>query len=158
MGQSWHAAHPVWATFSVWTEKVRAAGCDSTHVSAVMFTLMITLYLSHLFIFMSLLCLYRAKNTVVFLCLSLDAYESAKLLCEQYYLGAPELELRQMNGETHTKHCDQTPTLMVNVCVWVEYWLLFFLSPSQQHQRAHLYLLHPITPVSYALWTLQGNN
>ncbi|XP_035036190.1 pyruvate dehydrogenase (acetyl-transferring) kinase isozyme 2, mitochondrial [Hippoglossus stenolepis] len=26
-----------------------------------------------------------------------DAYESAKLLCEQYYLGSPELELRQMN-------------------------------------------------------------
>ncbi|XP_029996575.1 pyruvate dehydrogenase (acetyl-transferring) kinase isozyme 2, mitochondrial-like [Sphaeramia orbicularis] len=26
-----------------------------------------------------------------------DAYESAKLLCEQYYLGAPELELRQIN-------------------------------------------------------------
>lgn len=28
-----------------------------------------------------------------------DAYESAKLLCEQYYLGAPELELRETNGE-----------------------------------------------------------
>ncbi|XP_028267094.1 pyruvate dehydrogenase (acetyl-transferring) kinase isozyme 2, mitochondrial-like isoform X2 [Parambassis ranga] len=27
-----------------------------------------------------------------------DAYESARLLCEQYYLGAPELELRQMNA------------------------------------------------------------
>lgn len=27
-----------------------------------------------------------------------DAYESAKLLCEQYYLGAPELELRQINA------------------------------------------------------------
>ncbi|XP_074553576.1 pyruvate dehydrogenase (acetyl-transferring) kinase isozyme 2, mitochondrial-like [Halichoeres trimaculatus] len=27
-----------------------------------------------------------------------DAYESAKMLCEQYYLGAPELELRQMNA------------------------------------------------------------
>uniref|UniRef100_A0A671TWN5 Protein-serine/threonine kinase n=1 Tax=Sparus aurata TaxID=8175 RepID=A0A671TWN5_SPAAU len=26
-----------------------------------------------------------------------DAYESAKMLCEQYYLGAPELELREMN-------------------------------------------------------------
>lgn len=47
-------------------------------------------------------------------CLSLDAYESAKLLCEQYYLGAPELEMRQMNGETHTKHL-----LTVNVCVCV---------------------------------------
>lgn len=32
-----------------------------------------------------------------------DAYESAKLLCEQYYLGAPELELRQMNGEAHMR-------------------------------------------------------
>ncbi|XP_039977201.1 pyruvate dehydrogenase (acetyl-transferring) kinase isozyme 2, mitochondrial-like isoform X2 [Xiphias gladius] len=29
-----------------------------------------------------------------------DAYESAKLLCEQYYLGAPELELRQMNANS----------------------------------------------------------
>nr|XP_020464017.1 pyruvate dehydrogenase (acetyl-transferring) kinase isozyme 2, mitochondrial-like [Monopterus albus] len=27
-----------------------------------------------------------------------DAYESAKMLCEQYYLGAPELELRQINA------------------------------------------------------------
>uniref|UniRef100_A0A672YVQ3 Protein-serine/threonine kinase n=1 Tax=Sphaeramia orbicularis TaxID=375764 RepID=A0A672YVQ3_9TELE len=39
-----------------------------------------------------------AKSTLVFPFLSLpDAYESAKLLCEQYYLGAPELELRQIN-------------------------------------------------------------
>ncbi|XP_071754958.1 pyruvate dehydrogenase (acetyl-transferring) kinase isozyme 2, mitochondrial-like [Centroberyx gerrardi] len=29
-----------------------------------------------------------------------DAFESAKLLCEQYYLGAPELELRQMNANS----------------------------------------------------------
>lgn len=29
-----------------------------------------------------------------------DAYESAKMLCEQYYLGAPELELTQINGTT----------------------------------------------------------
>uniref|UniRef100_A0A4W5L352 Protein-serine/threonine kinase n=1 Tax=Hucho hucho TaxID=62062 RepID=A0A4W5L352_9TELE len=27
-----------------------------------------------------------------------DAFESAKMLCEQYYLGAPELELREMNS------------------------------------------------------------
>ncbi|XP_054615276.1 pyruvate dehydrogenase (acetyl-transferring) kinase isozyme 2, mitochondrial-like isoform X2 [Dunckerocampus dactyliophorus] len=27
-----------------------------------------------------------------------DAYDSAKLICEQYYLGAPELELRQMDA------------------------------------------------------------
>uniref|UniRef100_A0A4W5RGG6 Protein-serine/threonine kinase n=1 Tax=Hucho hucho TaxID=62062 RepID=A0A4W5RGG6_9TELE len=31
-----------------------------------------------------------------------DAFESAKMLCEQYYLGAPELELREMN-------CKQNP-------------------------------------------------
>ncbi|KAM3863766.1 pyruvate dehydrogenase (acetyl-transferring) kinase isozyme 2, mitochondrial-like [Diretmus argenteus] len=29
-----------------------------------------------------------------------DAYDSAKLMCEQYYLGAPELELRQMNANS----------------------------------------------------------
>uniref|UniRef100_A0A8C3AL38 Protein-serine/threonine kinase n=1 Tax=Cyclopterus lumpus TaxID=8103 RepID=A0A8C3AL38_CYCLU len=34
-----------------------------------------------------------------------DAYESAKLLCEQYYLGAPELELRQMNGDALVDCC-----------------------------------------------------
>uniref|UniRef100_A0A8C4DPB7 Protein-serine/threonine kinase n=1 Tax=Dicentrarchus labrax TaxID=13489 RepID=A0A8C4DPB7_DICLA len=33
-----------------------------------------------------------------------DAYESAKLLCEQYYLGAPELELRQMNESIHISY------------------------------------------------------
>ncbi|KAM4598587.1 pyruvate dehydrogenase (acetyl-transferring) kinase isozyme 2, mitochondrial-like isoform 2-T2 [Polymixia lowei] len=27
-----------------------------------------------------------------------DAYESARMLCEQYYLGSPELELREMNA------------------------------------------------------------
>lgn len=47
-------------------KKIRAAGCDSTHLSVIMFRLMITLYLSHLFIFMSVLCPHRAKNTVVF--------------------------------------------------------------------------------------------
>lgn len=30
---------------------------------------------------------------------SSDAYECAKMLCEQYYLGSPELELREINGE-----------------------------------------------------------
>ncbi|XP_058509632.1 pyruvate dehydrogenase (acetyl-transferring) kinase isozyme 2, mitochondrial-like [Solea solea] len=29
-----------------------------------------------------------------------DAYQSAKLLCEQYYLAAPELELRQVNANS----------------------------------------------------------
>ncbi|XP_030580783.1 pyruvate dehydrogenase (acetyl-transferring) kinase isozyme 2, mitochondrial-like isoform X2 [Archocentrus centrarchus] len=32
-----------------------------------------------------------------------DAYESAKLLCEQYYLGAPELELTQINASNIRK-------------------------------------------------------
>uniref|UniRef100_A0A8C3AJ37 Protein-serine/threonine kinase n=1 Tax=Cyclopterus lumpus TaxID=8103 RepID=A0A8C3AJ37_CYCLU len=41
-----------------------------------------------------------------------DAYESAKLLCEQYYLGAPELELRQMNGDARTQpiHISYVPS------------------------------------------------
>ncbi len=100
---------------SVFEQRVRAASCYPTHLSAILFILMITLYLSHLCILMSVLSFHfiklhhSLKNRVVFsLCLSLDAYESAKLLCEQYYLGAPELELRQMNGEntqnTVTKH------------------------------------------------------
>lgn len=44
-------------------------------------------------------CFIAGQRLVVFpLSIALDAYETAKLLCEQYYLGAPELELRQMNG------------------------------------------------------------
>lgn len=27
-----------------------------------------------------------------------DAYETAKMLCEQYYLVAPELEVEEFNG------------------------------------------------------------
>lgn len=71
-----------------------------------MFTLMITLYLSYLYIFMSVLLSIYGKEYSCFL-LSLDAYESAKMLCEQYYLGAPELELREMNGETMHTHMKQ---------------------------------------------------
>uniref|UniRef100_A0AAY4CVJ2 Protein-serine/threonine kinase n=1 Tax=Denticeps clupeoides TaxID=299321 RepID=A0AAY4CVJ2_9TELE len=32
-----------------------------------------------------------------------DAYESAKMLCEQYYLGAPELELREINANSQNQ-------------------------------------------------------
>ncbi|XP_035626831.2 pyruvate dehydrogenase (acetyl-transferring) kinase isozyme 2, mitochondrial-like isoform X1 [Oncorhynchus keta] len=39
-----------------------------------------------------------------------DAFESAKMLCEQYYLGAPELELRVMN----CKHSRPLHTLTTN--------------------------------------------
>uniref|UniRef100_A0A3Q3VNS5 Protein-serine/threonine kinase n=1 Tax=Mola mola TaxID=94237 RepID=A0A3Q3VNS5_MOLML len=39
-----------------------------------------------------------------------DAYESAKMLCEQYYLGAPELELREMNGETQAIEISYIPS------------------------------------------------
>lgn len=28
-----------------------------------------------------------------------DAYETAKMLCEQYYLVAPELEVEEFNGK-----------------------------------------------------------
>lgn len=91
----------------------------------MLFILTITLYLSYLLIFKLVpLCLCRAKNRVVFaFCLCLDAYESAKLLCEQYYLGAPELELRQMNGETHMKHCDKTHTVFYRwlICMCIEH-------------------------------------
>lgn len=31
--------------------------------------------------------------------LSLDAYESAKMLCDQYYLTSPEVEIKQVNCE-----------------------------------------------------------
>lgn len=55
---------------------------------------------------MSVLLSIYGKEYSCFL-LSLDAYESAKMLCEQYYLGAPELELREMNGETIHTHMKQ---------------------------------------------------
>lgn len=63
------------------------------------------IFIISVYLYVCLIMTHRAKNTVVFfLCLALDAYESAKLLCEQYYLGAPELELREVNGGTHTEH------------------------------------------------------
>lgn len=33
--------------------------------------------------------------------LPLDAFENAQFLCEGYYLTAPALELRRINGKTH---------------------------------------------------------
>lgn len=41
-------------------------------------------------------CAYPHVPDLLF---STDAYESAKMLCEQYYLGAPELEMREINGK-----------------------------------------------------------
>lgn len=38
------------------------------------------------------------KATIKFFFLA-DAYETAKLLCEQYYLVAPELEVEEFNGK-----------------------------------------------------------
>ena len=34
----------------------------------------------------------------VFFCCFVDAYETAKMLCEQYYLVAPDLEVEEFNG------------------------------------------------------------
>uniref|UniRef100_A0A8D0DHW9 Protein-serine/threonine kinase n=1 Tax=Sander lucioperca TaxID=283035 RepID=A0A8D0DHW9_SANLU len=50
-------------------------------------------------------------------CLCLDAYESAKLLCEQYYLGAPELELRQMNASNNREpiHISYIPSHLYHI-------------------------------------------
>uniref|UniRef100_A0A8D0B563 Protein-serine/threonine kinase n=1 Tax=Sander lucioperca TaxID=283035 RepID=A0A8D0B563_SANLU len=46
-----------------------------------------------------------------------DAYESAKLLCEQYYLGAPELELRQMNASNNREpiHISYIPSHLYHI-------------------------------------------
>lgn len=43
-------------------------------------------------------CLYICNSAIKFLFLT-DAYETAKLLCEQYYLVAPELEVEEFNGK-----------------------------------------------------------
>uniref|UniRef100_A0A8C1M7S6 Protein-serine/threonine kinase n=1 Tax=Cyprinus carpio TaxID=7962 RepID=A0A8C1M7S6_CYPCA len=40
-----------------------------------------------------------ADSRCVSLFLSLDAYESAKMLCDQYYLTSPEVEIKQVNFE-----------------------------------------------------------
>lgn len=79
--------------------------------------LRMTLYLPYLFISFILITGQRIQLFFL-LCLSLDAYESAKLLCEQYYLGAPELELREINGKTRT-HSQFQSLVNIYVCVSV---------------------------------------
>lgn len=67
----------------------------------IMFIL-VTLYLSSvLSLQLSFIMTLQGKkfSCIFSFSLPIDAYESAKLLCEQYYLGAPELEMREMNGE-----------------------------------------------------------
>lgn len=88
--------------------------------------------------------------------LSLDAYESAKLLCEQYYLGAPELELRQMNGETsHTKH-----TLAVffsnvaNVCVHRALTILYFFPPLANNNKEPIHISYIPSHLYHMLFEL----
>lgn len=52
-------------------------------------------------------------------------------------------------------HWQQLISVYVCACVCIKCWLLF--PPcSQQGQRAHPDLLRPLSPVSHALWTLQG--
>uniref|UniRef100_A0A8C6TZL9 Protein-serine/threonine kinase n=1 Tax=Neogobius melanostomus TaxID=47308 RepID=A0A8C6TZL9_9GOBI len=41
---------------------------------------------------------YTSRISIRMLINQHNAYDSAKLLCEQYYLGAPELELREVNA------------------------------------------------------------
>ncbi|XP_071242109.1 pyruvate dehydrogenase (acetyl-transferring) kinase isozyme 2, mitochondrial-like isoform X2 [Salvelinus alpinus] len=41
---------------------------------------------------------YMSRISIRMLINQHNAFESAKMLCEQYYLGAPELELREMNS------------------------------------------------------------
>uniref|UniRef100_A0A8D0B574 Protein-serine/threonine kinase n=1 Tax=Sander lucioperca TaxID=283035 RepID=A0A8D0B574_SANLU len=57
-----------------------------------------------------------------------DAYESAKLLCEQYYLGAPELELRQMNASNNREpiHISYIPSHLYHIL-----FELFKVSPQR---------------------------
>lgn len=43
------------------------------------------------------------------------------------------------------------------MCVNKTLTIAFFPFCSQQHQRAHPYLIYPFSPLSHALWTLQGN-
>lgn len=63
------------------------------------------IFIISVYLYVRLIMITQGKEYSCFLlCLALDAYESAKLLCEQYYLGAPELELREVNGGTHTYH------------------------------------------------------
>lgn len=125
LGQSWQSAHPVLAGFSVWTESQSSWLSFNSLISRNVYTL----YLSYLSIFMSVLLSIQGKEYRCFL-LSLDAYESAKMLCEQYYLGAPELELREMNGETIHIHMKQyTSSRFVPMCVCIKRWLLFCSLP-----------------------------
>lgn len=84
-------------------------------------------------------------------CLSLDAYESAKLLCEQYYLGAPELEMRQMNGETHTKHL---LTVNVCVCVYRSLTVVFFPVPLANSIREPIYISYIPSHLYHMLFEL----
>lgn len=37
--------------------------------------------------------------TTVFLLHFIDAYETSKMLCEQYYLTSPEMEITEVNGK-----------------------------------------------------------
>lgn len=57
------------------------------------------LILLHLSVCLSL-CAYVISAADNFFFLSLaDAYETAKMLCEQYYMAAPELEVEEFNGK-----------------------------------------------------------
>lgn len=50
-------------------------------------------------------------------CCFVDAYETAKMLCEQYYLVAPDLEVEEFNGNCEINLSDvcKKKTLLISV-------------------------------------------
>lgn len=45
------------------------------------------------------ICAYVISTAAKFFSYFADAYETAKMLCEQYYMIAPDLEIEEFNGK-----------------------------------------------------------
>ncbi|XP_046894765.1 pyruvate dehydrogenase (acetyl-transferring) kinase isozyme 2, mitochondrial-like [Hypomesus transpacificus] len=81
-----------------------------------------------------------------------DAYESAKMLCEQYYLGAPELDLTEVNA-----NCLREP-IQISYIPSHLYHMLFELFKNAMRATVENHEAHGSLPAIRVMVTLGGED
>ncbi|KAK6470252.1 pyruvate dehydrogenase (acetyl-transferring) kinase isozyme 2 [Huso huso] len=81
-----------------------------------------------------------------------DAYESAKMLCDQYYLGSPKLEIEEINS-----NCQKEPISMVYVPSHL-YHMLFELFKNSMRATVETHESSPSLPPIKVMVALGGED
>lgn len=99
----------------------------------------------------------KCKFITNILCSASDAYECAKMLCEQYYLGSPELELREINGE-ESNTFSRWFWAALNHLNFVPNCIIFYNICSMLQQRtSHSQSRYPMFLLTSTTWFLSSS-